>query len=325
MRVKDIQIGETYNQIQIISDLGYQKPDHRYGCKCTNCGKEFEISAKHIGKVKTCRECSEKSKIVDISGQRFGRLVALQRVGRTLAPNGTRQSMWKCRCDCGNETVVKYIALTSGNTRSCGCMEEENRHVNMQKTATQRRKSVSNSFAGKLEDHPLYKTWKSMLMRCNNPNVRDYKHYGGRGIKICDRWSSELGFENFVNDMGGRPSGTTLDRIDVNGDYCPENCRWATDEQQANNKTDNVYIIVGDRQITAKQFCKMLGLNYWTVIKQIERGLDVDLLVKFRNMDLRTKAFRRNPEYYNHNRVVLDEVIKLLEQPINNIHHGNKR
>lgn len=152
-----------------------------------------------------------------------------------------------------------------------------------------------------------------MLMRCNNPNVKGYKHYGGRGIKVCDRWSGHLGFENFVNDMGERPDGTTLDRIDYNKGYCPENYRWATDEQQANNKTDNVYIIAGDRQITAKQFCKMLGLNYWTAIKQIERGLDVDLLVKYRNMDLRTKAFRRNPEYYNHNRVVSDEVMKLLE------------
>lgn len=313
MKVSEIKIGETYNQIQIISDLGYHKPDHRYGCRCALCGKEFEISAKHIGKVKTCRECYEKSEIVDISGQRFGRLVALERVGRTLAPNGTRQSMWRCRCDCGNETIVKYIALTTGNTRSCGCMEEENRHANMQKALEQRRKSASMGFMGNLEAHPLYRTWKSMLMRCNNPNVKGYKHYGGRGIKVCDRWSGHLGFENFVNDMDERPDGTTLDRIDYNKDYCPENCRWATDEQQANNKTDNVYIIAGDRQITAKQFCKMLGLNYWTAIKQIERGLDVDLLVKYRNMDLRTKAFRRNPEYYNHNRVVSDEVMKLLE------------
>lgn len=312
MKVSEIKIGETYNGVKVLEDLGRVNRSRVYKVLCPLCSKTFISRADHIGKTKSCQECSQAYRFIDISGQRFGRLVALERVGGTLAPNGTRQSMWKCRCDCGNETVVKYIALTSVNTRSCGCWEEENRHTNMQKSIEQRRKSASMSFMGNLEAHPLYRTWKSMLMRCNNPNVKGYKHYGGRGIKVCDRWSGHLGFENFVNDMGERPVGTTLDRIDYNKDYCPENCRWATDEQQANNKTDNVYIIAGDRQITAKQFCKMLGLNYWTVIKQIERGLDVDLLVKYRNMDLRTKAFRRNSEYYNHNRVVSDEVMKLL-------------
>ena len=322
MKVSEIKIGETYNHIQIISDLGYHKPDHRYGCRCALCGKEFEISAKHIGKVKTCRECFEKSKIVDISGQRFGRLVALERVGRTLSPNGTRQSMWRCRCDCGNETVVKYIALTTGNTRSCGCMEEENRHANMQKAATQRRKSVSNGFAGKLEDHPLYKTWKSMLMRCNNPNVRGYSLYGGRGIKVCERWSGTLGFENFVNDMGERPSlNHTLDRIDYNGNYEPSNCRWATTDEQANNRTDNIYVIVGDREITAKQFCKALGLNYWVAIKQVQRGYDINVIAK--DVRFNQGAYRRRHDLINHNRVVSDEVMKLLDSKQINQNNNN--
>lgn len=314
MKVNDIKIGETYNNIQIISDLGYHKPDHRYGCRCALCGKEFEISAKHIGKVKTCRECFEKSEIVDISGRRFGRLVALERVGRTLAPNGTRQSMWRCRCDCGNETVVKYIALTTGNTRSCGCMEEENRHSNMQKVLGQRRKSVSMDFVGNLDAHPLYKTWKSMLMRCNNPNVDGYKHYGGRGIKVCDRWSGNLGFESFVNDMGERPDGTTLDRIDVNGNYEPSNCRWATTEQQMNNRTDNSRIILNGESITCSQLCKRYGFYYTYVAHQLRQGIDVNAII---TRQLRDKSIRRGKrgelqKHINYNRIVSNEVFELL-------------
>lgn len=313
MRVRDIKIGDTYNQIQIISDLGYRKPIHRYACRCMLCGKEFEISAKHIGKTKTCRECSERSKIIDISGCRFGRLTAIERTGRTLTPNGTRQSMWKCRCDCGNETIVKYIALTSGNTRSCGCLGDENR----KNTRFKKRRSVSTGFEfqGNLVNHPLRKIWQSMLMRCNNPNVIGYKNYGGRGIKVCNRWSGYLGFENFVNDMGERPTPEhTLDRIDYNGDYEPSNCRWATVDEQANNRTDNIYIIVGDRKITAKQFCKALGLNYWVAIKQIQRGYDVNVIAK----DLRFNqgVYRRRRDLINHNRVISDEIAELLTHRI---------
>lgn len=311
MKVSEIKIGETYNQIQIISDLGYHKPDHRYGCRCALCGKEFEISAKHIGKVKTCRECYEKSEIVDISGQRFGRLVALERVGRTLAPNGTRQSMWRCRCDCGNETVVKYIALKSGNTKSCGCGEIENRYsCNMNK-----RKSASSIFyISDLEKHPLRKIWKSMLMRCNNPHVKNYNNYGGRGIKVCDRWNGNLGFENFVNDMGERPDGTTLDRIDVNGNYEPSNCRWATTEQQMNNRTDNSRIILNGESITCSQLCKRYGFYYTYVAHQLRQEIDVNAII---TRQLRDKSIRRGKrgelqKHINHNRIVSNEVFELL-------------
>ena len=315
MKVSEVKIGETYNYIQIISDLGYHKPDHRYGCKCILCGKEFEISAKHIGNVKTCRECSEKAKRIDLSGRRFGRLIAIERVGRKIAPNGTRQTMWRCKCDCGNETTVKYIALTSGNTCSCGCWEQENRESMIKIAQTNNRKSVSKDFIGALETHPLYKTWKSMLMRCNNPNVRGYKHYGGRGIKVCDRWSGDLGFENFVNDMGERPDGTTLDRVDVNGHYEPSNCRWATAEQQMNNRTDNSCITLNGESITCTQLCKKYGFYYTYVAHQLRQGIDINVII---TRQLRDKSIRQGKrgellKHINHNRVVSKEVAKLLE------------
>lgn len=317
MRVKDIQIGETYNQIQIISDLGYRKPDHRYGCKCTNCGKEFEISAKHIGKVKTCRECYEKSEIVDISGRRFGRLVALERVGRTLAPNGTRQSMWRCRCDCGNETVVKYIALTTGNTRSCGCGEIENRYS----CNRAKRKSASFTFYNfDLEKHPLRKIWKSMLMRCNNPNVMGYSLYGGRGIKVCERWSGNFGFENFVNDMGERPSlNHSLDRIDVNGDYTPENCRWATQRLQANNRRNNNILIYKGQEITVSVLSKMLGINDSTLYNGLRNGVDIDMLItnQFRiKKGQKRLSYKFCINYNKHISLELNEYIEITPKQI---------
>ena len=320
MKVSEIKIGETYNGVKVLEDLGRVNRSHVYKVLCPLCSKTFISRADHIGKTKSCQECSQAHRFIDISGQRFGRLVALERVGRTLAPNGTRQSMWKCRCDCGNETVVKYIALTSGNTRSCGCWEEENRHTNMQKSIEQRRKSASISFMGNLEAHPLYRTWKSMLMRCNNPNVKGYKHYGGRGIKVCDRWSGHLGFENFVNDMGERPTPEhTLDRVDYNGDYEPSNCRWATHEAQCNNKRNNSYVVLNGEEITCAQLCKRYGFYYTYVTYQLRQGIDINFIIK---NQLRPKeerighAGRRaySKDYGNHNRIVSDEVIALLER-----------
>lgn len=316
MKVSEIKIGETYNGVKVLEDLGRVNRSRVYKVVCPICGKVFTSRADHIGKTKSCQECSHNLKIVDLSGKRFGRLVALERIGKRIAPNGTNQSMWRCRCDCGNETVVKYIALTSGNTRSCGCMEEENRHTNMQNAMEQRRKSVGKDFVGSLETHPLYKTWKSMLMRCNNPNVIGYRHYGGRGIKVCDRWSGELGFENFVNDMGERPSLThTLDRIDVNGNYEPSNCRWATTEQQMNNRTDNSRIILNGESITCAQLCRKYGFYAIYVTHLIHRGVDVNEVIR---RALRPKGERYGKrgelqKHINYNRVVSDEVIKLLE------------
>lgn len=285
-----------------------------YKVLCPLCSKTFISRADHIGKTKSCQECSQAHRFIDISGQRFGRLVALERVGRTLAPNGTRQSMWRCRCDCGNETVVKYISLTTGNTRSCGCMEEENRHANMQKALEQRRKSVSMDFVGNLDAHPLYKTWKSMLMRCNNPNVDGYKHYGGRGIKVCNRWSGNLGFGNFIKDMGERPDGTTLDRIDVNGNYEPSNCRWATTEQQMNNRTDNSCVVINGKSITCSQLCKKYGFYRTYVTHLIHDGVDVNEVIR---RALRPKGERHGKrgelqKRINYNRIISNEVFELL-------------
>lgn len=313
MKVSEIKIGETYNGVKVLEKFR-EKGHTKYWCICPVCGKRFSMKAETVGIAHQCKECNANSRIVDISGKRFGRLVAIEYAGKiTSEISPTTISLWKCKCDCGNQITVRYPALISSNTRSCGCLLDESRKINN----VNKRRSVSHDFVfeGNLDNHPLRLIWKSMLMRCNNPHVKNYNNYGGRGIKVCDRWSGDLGFENFVNDMGERPDGTTLDRIDVNGNYEPSNCRWATTEQQMNNRTDNSRIILNGESITCAQLCKRYGFYRTYVTHLIHDGVDVNEVIR---RALRPKGERHGKrgelqKHINHNRVVSDEVMKLLE------------
>ena len=151
--------------------------------------------------------------MVNLTGKRFGRLVVLE---KTKAHNKS-SSFWKCLCDCGNITESSGQHLQNGHTKSCGCYRKELGFT-------------LNKTHGMSKQNKTYKTWKLMRSRCNTPTDMHYKWYGGRGIKVSKEWDN---FLVFLQDMGERPDGKTLDRINPDGDYCKSNCRWATPKEQA--------------------------------------------------------------------------------------------
>jgi len=189
-------------------------------------------------------------KPLELKGQRFGRWLVIKRTMPNAKSGGFR---WLCKCDCGVRKVVTGGRLISGNSKSCGCLRNE--------MATAKQKTHGMCYT------PEYGAWEEMFQRCNNPNNKRYHYYGGRGIRICDRWKK---FENFYKDMGGKPSKKhSIDRIDNNGDYTPNNCRWATQTEQMRNTRTPKTNTSGARGVRwierIKKYRAIIGVNYKSV------------------------------------------------------------
>ncbi len=202
-----------------------------------------------------------------LSGQRIGLWTVL---GDGLDRNGARTAL--CRCDCGKEQEVNINSLKRGESKSCGCLKRQNLSYRYRNTRT-------------------YKIWKNMRYRCNNPRFIKYAYYGGRGIKVCSRWDS---FENFLKDMGECPDGLSIERIDPNGDYSPENCRWATLLEQHNNTRSNRFLTFQGKTQTMAQWCRELGVSYDLVCDRLSRDWSVeDALTKPRHTRTKSRSKRR--------------------------------
>lgn len=195
-------------------------------------------------------------KFIDLTGQRFGRLVV---VGKNPAKTKGGATRWDCVCDCGNTTTVAVGNLTSGNTKSCGCLSRE-----ISKNMNHSHPKHGDSQA-KDEYHKLYSVWRAMIDRCGNNRAQNYYLYGERGISVCPEWQSYITFKEWAIENGYIPNAgrgkCTLDRIDVDGDYCPDNCRWVGLDVQTNNKRTCVYIEEAGQIYTQKQFADKHGIT----------------------------------------------------------------
>lgn len=184
---------------------------------------------------------------------RFGRYRVIERVP-AIPGVKQKQAKWLCRCDCGKEKICYGSCLRSGHTSSCGCFRTD--RIKVAKTTHGMRKSKE------------YVVWCNMISRCENPNNRNYKYYGGRGITVCPDFHS---FECFIKSMGPRPLGCTIDRIDNNGNYEPSNCRWANEETQKNNRSDNVFITYKGETLTIAQWSKAINIPMITLWNRIKK------------------------------------------------------
>lgn len=189
-------------------------------------------------------------------GQKFGELTVVGFKGSKVHPSGKRSTMWECECSCGKRVVILSVNLVRGNSKTCGCSRSRHGMVNT----------------------PEYVAWEAIHQRCSNPKNPGYKNYGGRGIRVCDSW--EL-FDNFIRDMGRRPTSKhSLDRIDNEKGYSPENCRWTTLKVQHRNKRTNRLVTISGETKCITEWSEITGVSISGLRKRISKGWSDDLLLK---------------------------------------------
>lgn len=214
--------------------------------------------------------------VKDLMGQRFGRLVVIEKL-----PSKEGKCWWKCKCDCGGFKDVPTAYLTSGSTQSCGCLAKETRR----KYGKINCKKASESHTShRLSNTKEYFVWKNMIQRTSNPKNNNYHNYGGRGIKVCEEWKNLENFYKWCCESGYKEE-LEIDRIDVNGNYEPSNCRWITKKQQLNNKRDNVRVEINGVTHTLTEWSEITGINVSTLQYRYYGGDRGERLIRKVNLE----------------------------------------
>lgn len=201
------------------------------------------------------------NRIKDLTNKRFERLLVI-----TYAHSKNKTIYWQCLCDCGTTVVVRGGDLKSGKTKSCGCLHKE----------IMAKQNVVHGYARRFNQcEPLYVAWRNMKRRCLNSSSPGWENYGGRGIKVCDRWLDS--FENFAFDMGPHPGkGYSLERIDNNGDYTPENCKWATRKEQSRNRRANKLLTYQGETLPISVWAERIGVKENTIFSRLRYGWSIE-------------------------------------------------
>lgn len=200
--------------------------------------------------------CKTPANFIDLTGKRFHHLEILER-DKTGTKN-TRVVMWLCKCDCGKVVSVRSENIRSGHSKSCGCLKVK-------------RGSETNHIHG-MSRTKIHGVWCRIISRCESSTDHAFQHYGGRGIKVCDSWHD---FRNFLNDMGHPPTPRhSIDRIDVNGNYEPQNCRWSTAKEQARNRRNNHLVTIGTKTMSVAEWAETNEMSGTALRSRIARGWD---------------------------------------------------
>ena len=253
-------IGQRFGRLTVVSRAENKCGRTNWHCKC-DCGNERDILAINLtrGFTKSCgclhNEQLRERKLIDLSGQKFGRLLVLKR-----AENHGRETYWKCRCDCGNIKEINGAKLKNGHTKSCGCLSKE---------------TTSEIFKTHgMSSTRLYRIYKKMYRRCYKPKTKWFENYGGRGITICQEWLGEQGFENFAkwSMKNGYADNLSIDRKDNDKGYSPDNCRWASAKEQANNTRSTVFLTYKGETKSASEWSEITGIRQDTLTMRKRNG-----------------------------------------------------
>lgn len=200
--------------------------------------------------------------LIDLTGKKFGRLEVVGRSGASKFGS----PVWECKCSCGNSKLIDGISLRRGDSKSCGCLNREiSRALGRDRMTTHGMTKTAT-----------YGSWRRMKERCYYPSNNRYKYYGARGIKVCDKWLGKDGFVNFLKDMGERPEGMSIDRIKNDGNYGPDNCKWATAKEQIRNRSTNVFIEYSGERMIVQEWAEKIGISYDALKARLHKGWSVE-------------------------------------------------